>query len=810
MARKFASVVLSLGCLNASSALALGLGDLKLDSYLNEPLRAEVNLLNTGNLHEDQIRIRLATREDFEKMGVDRAYFLTSIRFDVQIDGSGRGRIIVTSEDPVLEPYLDFIVEARWPSGRLLREYTVLIDPPVFDPSAQVVSASERVIEVEGEQMLPSDLGKKKTETAVQRTGTHVDVRDSDLPPGQMPSRNFGSDASDVPVPGGRYMIRRDETLWEIARDARPEGASIHQTMLEIQRLNPRAFIDGNINRIKAGYVIYLPAASDISSGDQAQAVATVRQQNEDWRAAKSSGAYDFGPSLRITADEEEQGDTADDAGAAGEDVGSGQRQVGATDSALEDLEKTELERAELEQRVLSMEEQVETLQKIVNLKDEQIAALQNALAESGQGEAAAALEGLASLDTEESTSEEAAEDEAAYAEGMTEESAMSDDVDMADEAAPDAAIEDATVSDDETVAAASVAEADQAPSAEEVAPQQAAPAPEPVTARAQAAPEQGGLMSYLFYGLGALVLAILAFVFLRRRGGDSEEAAAEVVSEDVFADVELKDQALEVSEPAVEPVDDLAADLAAAGLEEEEQVEELEEPEPERGTRGYGERKHDEYASDVDAGDALAEADIYIAYGRYPQAVDLLKNASAAEPGNSAYVLKLLEIHAELSDRDGVMEQLARLEKIGDATALARAEEVLAGMEAKVSVSTAGEGLAPAIEEELAAVQEPSLEEAPLESDFSELEIEEPGERLADDLDLSADFDAGAAQEPRQEEELVIATESNGMSTKLDLARAYIDMGDEDGARQILEEVIAEASDDLKAEARALLDRIG
>ena len=75
--------------------------------------------------------------------------------------------------------------------------------------------------------------------------------------------------------------------------------------------------------------------------------------------------------------------------------------------------------------------------------------------------------------------------------------------------------------------------------------------------------------------------------------------------------------------------MDDLAADLAAAGLEEEEQVEELEQPEPERGTRGYGERKHDEYASDVDAGDALAEADIYIAYGRYPQAVDLLKNAS-------------------------------------------------------------------------------------------------------------------------------------------------------------------------------------
>ena len=161
MARKLATVVLSLGCLNASSALALGLGDLTLDSFLNEPLKAQVNLLNTGTLHQDQIRIRLATKDDFEKMGVDRAYFLTSIRFEVQLDGSGRGQILISSDDPVLEPYLDFIVEARWPSGRLLREYTVLIDPPVFDESVNVISATSRVMEVEGEQVLAEDIKKK-------------------------------------------------------------------------------------------------------------------------------------------------------------------------------------------------------------------------------------------------------------------------------------------------------------------------------------------------------------------------------------------------------------------------------------------------------------------------------------------------------------------------------------------------------------------------------------------------------------------------------------------------------------------------
>ena len=164
MARKFAAVVFSLGCVHTSSVLGLGLGEMTLGSYLNEPLNAQVDLLNVGGLHEDQIRVRLATTDDFKRMGVDRAYFLTSITFDVEIDDNGRARIVITSEDPVLEPYLDFIVEARWPSGRLLREYTVLVDPPVFDQSNPVISASRRVAEVDGEP----EPAKKKSVTSSQ------------------------------------------------------------------------------------------------------------------------------------------------------------------------------------------------------------------------------------------------------------------------------------------------------------------------------------------------------------------------------------------------------------------------------------------------------------------------------------------------------------------------------------------------------------------------------------------------------------------------------------------------------------------
>ena len=336
MARRFAAVVFSLGCVHTSSVLALGLGEMTLGSYLNEPLQAQVDLLNIGGLHEDQIKIRLATSEDFKRMGVDRAYFLTGISFEVDIEDDGRARILITSEDPVLEPYLDFILEARWPSGRLLREYTVLVDPPVFDQSNPVVSASSRVAEVDGEP----EPAKKKQE-ALTTTGTRVDIGRSELAPGEMPSRGFNSSTSPAAAPGTRYMVHRDDTLWRIASRARPAGASVQQTMLEIQRLNPNAFIGGNINLIKAGYIIYLPAEGEVSTGNESKALAEVSAQNRAWREEKvTAPGYGNGPSLRISAETE-----------AAPAVGAASQGTAAADtSSGEEADKAGLERLELEQ----------------------------------------------------------------------------------------------------------------------------------------------------------------------------------------------------------------------------------------------------------------------------------------------------------------------------------------------------------------------------------------------------------------------------------------------------------------------------
>jgi pilus assembly protein FimV len=754
MARKFAAVVFSLGCVHTSSVLGLGLGEMTLGSYLNEPLNAQVDLLNVGGLHEDQIRVRLATTEDFKRMGVDRAYFLTSITFDVEIDDNGSARIVITSEDPVLEPYLDFIVEARWPSGRLLREYTVLVDPPVFDQSNPVISASSRVAEVDGEP----DPAKKKSETS-STSGTRVDVRDSNLAPGEMPNRAFNSTTSPAPVAGTRYMIHRDDTLWDIASSARPDGASVYQTMLDIQRMNPDAFIGGNINRIKAGYIVYLPDENDISSADLSQALAEVRQQNEAWREGKATEPdYGSGPALRISAEPEDA--------AAGSSAASAS--LAADDAAMEEMEVAGLEREELEQRLGSMEQQVETLQRIVSLKDEQIAALQSALAE---GETAAGIEMPA-------------------ADGM--------DLDVLEGEIDDSGSQESMLVDgDSGMAAGEVVE----PVAQEVVEEVAEvvveePAPAAETASSTAPQEESpGFFSNLWFVLGAVVLAVLGFIFMRRRGGDDDETvetveAVPAPAADVFADVELKEQALEVED-----------DIAEAALEEEVLAED-----PNTASRGYGERKHDEYASD-EASDALAEAEIYIAYGRYPQAIDLLKNALGNDPGNATYRLKLLQLYMETGNRTAAMQELAELESIGDADSIAAGKSALDGSAAKPAprADFATDGGEPDID--LLADSD-----AALESDFSGLEIEEPDtdSSLEDELDLSADFEEAEMASETEEEDLVIAADSNGLSTKLDLARAYMDMGDDDGARQILEEVAAEGNEELQAEAKALLERIG
>jgi pilus assembly protein FimV len=761
MARRIATGLVTLGLFYSSAVSSLGLGELTLESFLNEPFKANVDLLNTGGLADHQIRIRLATADDFERLGVDRAYFLTDIDFEIEIDEAGNGRILMSSEGPVLEPYLDFIIEARWPSGRLLREYTVLVDPPVFDEASSIIVSARN----QADQASAATESKKKSRAS---NGDQLAVNKSRLADGAMPERDFGSDASAAPIAGDKYMIQRDETLWSIAKRAMPAGSSVHQTMLDIQRLNPKAFLGGNINRIKAGYIIYLPTAGDLSSDNFAEALAAVRDQNQDWRDGVNSTSNSSRSSLRISTESESRDSSADEASiASATGAGAGDNSAAREGNSSE--------------RVGALAQQIDTLERIVSLKDDQIAALQNALAEAN---AAAAQVGTADSSVD----------------GMDEPATL--------EVEP--AVDDMLPSSGESMSEVDSSleeKVTETPARAELA----APVPATASIPASDTDSQTGFFSgWLIYVIGLLlaVVAAGAFIWQRRRDASQEEDAP--VSDDVYADIELEDESLELdTQPELKPESD---------VDVEDEVAEVNDNRPVVASRdrGYGQRKNDQYAADMDAGDALAEADIYIAYGRYPQAVDLLKTAISGEPDNANYKLKLLQVSADVGNQGEAMTQLAALNALGDAGSIARAEDYLREIERKAVADATpvlnddpGHELGDELElPELDMMDDDEI--LNLEDDFGELEIEpSDAESIEDELDLSADFDEQAIALPVDDEDMVFAADGDAMSTKLDLARAYMDMGDQDGARQIFEEVVAGGTDTQREEARSLIESL-
>jgi pilus assembly protein FimV len=337
---------------------ALGLGELTLFSYLNEPFRAEVELLEVDALDDSDVHVDLASDTEFERLGVSREFFLTRIDFEIQSDESGR-RVVLTTEAPLREPYLDFVIEARWPDGRVLREYTVLIDLPprqstsaskVGDAESQRVAAEPRVVD---------------------------DTSDSPALP------NDGAAVSSRPAPGGEYLVTNNDTLWRIASEAAVDGVSIEQTMLKIVAANPAAFRGGNINGLKSGYVLQIPGPEDLQV-DLATALDEVSIQNEEWQQGVSRAAQgltlvaDSLPDDDVLAVELDATSDAATGSAAPDAVDDGSR----TEAAVEptgSINSVELEA--LSATVASLQSSIQALEAQLAERDEELAALRAAVA---------------------------------------------------------------------------------------------------------------------------------------------------------------------------------------------------------------------------------------------------------------------------------------------------------------------------------------------------------------------------------------------------------------------------------------------
>ncbi|MDX1297652.1 MAG: FimV/HubP family polar landmark protein [Pseudomonas sp.] len=639
--RKLVLAIAAASALSSGMAHALGLGEVTLQSALNQPLVAEIELLEVRDLASSELLPTLASPEAFTKAGVDRQYFLTDLKFTPVLKPNGKSVIRVTSSKPMREPYLNFLVEVLWPNGRLLREYTLLLDPPLYTPQSVTPAAAR----------LPVAAAAPATRVLAPapRPATAVAKQVSAAAPAapRAPAAK--------PLEGNQYKTTANDTLWEIAQRARA-GGSVHQTMLAIQDLNPDAFIGGNINRLKSGQVLRLPNEQQIQVRAHSEAIAQVLEQNTAWREGRSVSARQLDATKRTSAAaapaKVEAGDSlklvAADSGkaTAGSDKGAADSKALNDKLAVtqESLDSSRRENDELKGRMTDLQSQLDKLQRLIQLKDSQMAKLQADLAAQGQAPAVepGVPEAAVVAETPAAPVEpapEAAQQEptattpvAPAATGETDFNYSEEPAAQPEAAAPVAVLE--PVAEPEPAPVVPVTPAVEAPVVSEpVAETQAESALDELLANPMLLGAAGG---------GALLVLLIALMMLSRRNALKEAElqeglAAGYTPSDLDAGLELQDDSF------ADLVNDL--DGQKSELSNEERVT-------------------------AQTGDALGEADIYIAYGRFPQAAELLQGAVNDEPQRSDLRLKLMEVYAEMGDRNGFARQDNELREIGGSAA--------------------------------------------------------------------------------------------------------------------------------------------
>lgn len=836
--RKLVLAIAAASALSSGMAQALQLGEMTLKSKLNQPLSVEIELRDVGGLTASEITPSLASAQAFVDAGVDRQAFLDDLTFTPVINPEGRSVVRVTSSKPLPDSYVRFLMQVQWPNGRLMRDYSVLLDPAKFDQPAPTASA-------------PASTAPASTAPAASTPAQHT-------------------------------TTSRD-TLWEIAAKNR-NGASVQQTMLAIQALNPDAFLDGNINRLKTGQVLRLPDATQSTALAQPQAIAEVSAQNAAWRQGRRGPQSQVAGKPQLDATKRTQAGNAPSSTQAKDNLSlvsaeaakKGAKGTVGDSRALsdklamtqEELDTTRRDNEELKSRAADLQSQLDKLQKLIQLKNDQLARLQ---AQTGEPQTAAMPAQL--------PGEPAAE-----------------------------------------------------PAAPAATP---APAPEPVKPAAAPASTEGKFNDLLtnpivlgiLGGAALLVVLLLLLLWARHRNARREEEKhlrmARALAEepgfvsnidqdlppDSFEGLEVPPPSVKldaatppapapVAEPAVVPtVASVLAPLAVAVAQE-------------------------------NSSDALAQAQSHIDRGHLNQAADVLEQAIKREPKRSDLRLKLMEVYGLQNNKDGFVTQERQLVANGENHAqveqLKARFPAMAVLAAGVSAAVAAAALdaqyvkdllddkpAPQADtfdtdfdlslddleaaspaeiaqdqqtfESLLKQQTEPKADAPDLSDFDlDLQLDPPASQSDDDFlsglegqikdvppvepptltpaaldefDLPEDFDLSLADEPNapaakpdafaselddvnaeldrlsqslehppiepsftaedaalgaeDEPEFDFLSGTNEVATKLDLAQAYIDMGDPDGARDILSEVLTEGDEGQRSEAKEMLGRI-
>ncbi|WP_428099949.1 FimV/HubP family polar landmark protein [Candidatus Rariloculus sp.] len=259
-------------------AWALGLGEIEIQSALNQPFLAQI-ALETATVEELQgLSVTLASQETFERYGLDRPAFLSAFEFRVGRSDDGADIVLVSSRRPIAEPFVTMLVEATWPRGRLLREYTVLLDPPLLLPrpaaAGPVEPAETRVPQA---NVPDAAISRPSTVPPVPEDAPELQP-DPSLPrAAQSPPPRTGADV------GTSWPVQRGDTLWAIAARHRSNDISMHQMLVTLYEANRQAFGD-NMNLLYAGAVLRIPELAEFDRVSASSATAEFLRQTDEWQ----------------------------------------------------------------------------------------------------------------------------------------------------------------------------------------------------------------------------------------------------------------------------------------------------------------------------------------------------------------------------------------------------------------------------------------------------------------------------------------------------------------------------------------------
>ena len=276
-------------------AHALSTGAIEGRSYLNQPLEARIPLTSATAGELRSLRVDLAPSDVYQRAGIDLGAEQASLQFRVVRDAA-TPYILVTSRDSIRDPFLTFLVELSWGEGRLVREFTLLLDPPTLMAPAEIPETRQPVVREQPAAALP-----EITEPEPVQPPEKPQATQRQRPP-QPTDSEVGQSARDSEP--DRLKVRRGDTLWAIAGRHRADASvSMNQMMLAIYQRNPEAF-NGNINRLKAGAILRMPDVDEIRAISRAAALAEVRRQNEEWRAGRGTRLAKATPAPAPTAPE--------------------------------------------------------------------------------------------------------------------------------------------------------------------------------------------------------------------------------------------------------------------------------------------------------------------------------------------------------------------------------------------------------------------------------------------------------------------------------------------------------------------------